>query len=165
MSLVSWETPWKPATIAIAPASSAVRIRPGVTSMIRARPCEASVITPAWLPVNERASKPEVGDRHREQRHRDPLAGGEQHVELAPRRQRADLLGEVEQLVGGVAHRGHDDDHVVAGPSGVDDALRDALDALGIGHGRAAVLLHDKAHVAKGTGMTGSESCVIRSRP
>ena len=90
----------------------------------------------------------EVGDRHREQGHRDPLARGEQHVQLAARRQRADLLREVDQLVGGVAHRRDGDDDLVAGLAGVDDALRDALDALGIGHGRAAVLLHDKAHSA-----------------
>jgi len=31
MSLVVWETPWKPATMAIAPSSIAVWIRPGVT--------------------------------------------------------------------------------------------------------------------------------------
>ena len=60
MSLVSCETPWKPATIATAPASSASRIRPGVTSMMRARPCELSVITPACEPVNDRASTPAV---------------------------------------------------------------------------------------------------------
>ncbi len=56
MSLVSCETPWKPATIAIAPASRAWEIRPGVTSMMRALPCTESVITPAWLPVKDRAS-------------------------------------------------------------------------------------------------------------
>ena len=57
-----------------------------------------------------------------------------------------DLLGEVEQLVGGVAHRGDDDDDVVAGLAGVDDALGDPLDAVGVGDGGAAVLLHDEAH-------------------
>ena len=88
----------------------------------------------------------ELGDGHREQGHRDPLAGGEQHVELARRRQRRDLLGEVAQLVGRVAHRGDDHDHVVAGPLGVDDALGDPLDAGRVGHRRAAVLLHDNAH-------------------
>src|SRR4051812_47515940 len=60
MSFVSCETPWKPATIAIAPASRAVRMRPGLTSMIRALPWDASVITPAWLPVNDRASRPRL---------------------------------------------------------------------------------------------------------
>ena len=74
-----------------------------------------------------------------------------------PRRQRADLLGEVEQLVGGVAHRRHGDDDVVAGLAGVDDALGDPLDALGVGDGRAAVLLHDQAH--------GGSSAIRRDCP
>ena len=92
MSLVSWETPWKPATIAIAPSSSALWIRPGVMSMIRALPC-ARVGDHARLRAGERPRLvAQVGDRHREQRHRDPLAGGEQHVQLTRRRQRADLL-------------------------------------------------------------------------
>ncbi len=56
MSRVSWLTPWKPATIATAPCSRARSMRPGVTSMILALPCALSVITPAWLPVKERAS-------------------------------------------------------------------------------------------------------------
>ena len=60
MSLVSCETPWKPATIMIAPSSSAPSSRPGVTSMIRARPCAEVVITPACEPVNERASYPRL---------------------------------------------------------------------------------------------------------
>src|SRR3984885_14481380 len=60
MSLVVCETPWKPATIGIAPSSIALEIRPGVTSMIRANPCTSSVITPACDPVKERASMPRV---------------------------------------------------------------------------------------------------------
>ena len=59
-SLVVCDTPWKPATIGIAPSASASAIRPGLMSMMRARPCAASVITPAWDPVNERASRPRV---------------------------------------------------------------------------------------------------------
>ena len=58
ISLVSWLTPWKPATITMWPSSRAVEIRPGVTSMILALPCTESVITPAWEPVNERAVQP-----------------------------------------------------------------------------------------------------------
>ena len=58
MSFVSWLTPWNPATIATAPSSSALRMRPGVTSMMRALPWEPSVMTPAWLPVNDLASTP-----------------------------------------------------------------------------------------------------------
>ena len=86
-------------------------------------------------------------DRHRQQRHRDALAAGEQHVELARRRDRGDLRGEVEQLVGGVAHRAHGDDDFVAGAARVDDALGDPLDALRVGDGRPAVLLDDQRHV------------------
>jgi hypothetical protein len=56
MSFVVCETPWKPATIAIAPSPIAAWMRPGVTSMIFALPCSASVMTPACEPVNERAS-------------------------------------------------------------------------------------------------------------
>ena len=55
MSLVSCETPWNPATIAIAPSLMASSIRPGVMSMILALPCAESVITPACDPVNDRA--------------------------------------------------------------------------------------------------------------
>ena len=35
-------------------------MRPGVTSMILALPCEVSVMTPAWLPVNERTVVPRL---------------------------------------------------------------------------------------------------------
>ena len=48
--------------------------------------------------------------RHRQQRHRDPLAAGEQHVQLAARGIGRHLLGQREQLVGGVAH-GRDHHH------------------------------------------------------
>jgi hypothetical protein len=60
MSLPSCDTPWNPATIGIAPSSSAPRIRPGVTSMMRALPCAELVITPAWEPVNDRPSRPRL---------------------------------------------------------------------------------------------------------
>ena len=56
MSLVSWATPWNPATIAMWPSPSASSIRPGVMSMIRALPCADVVITPACEPVKLRAS-------------------------------------------------------------------------------------------------------------
>ena len=109
-------------------------------------------MTPAWLPVNERRRQPERLDGHGQQRHRDALARGQQHVQLAARRQRRDLLREVEELVGGVAHRADDHADVVAGLAGRDDALGDPLDALGVGHGRATVLLHDQAHGCQPTG-------------
>ena len=88
----------------------------------------------------------EVRDRHREQRHRDALARGQQHVELAGRRQRRHLRREVEELVGVVTHRGDDDAHVVTVLAGRDDPLCDLLDALSVGDGRATVFLDDDAH-------------------
>ena len=51
---------------------------------------------------------------------------------LARRRRRADLLGQVEQVVGGVAHRRDDHDDVVARLLGLDDALGDAPDPVGV---------------------------------
>jgi hypothetical protein len=72
--------------------------------------------------------RPQVGDGHGEQRHRDALAGGEQHVELPRRRVRADPLGELDQLVGVVAHGGHDRHDVVAGLARGDHPLGDTAD-------------------------------------
>ena len=89
-------------------------IRPGVTSMIRALPCAESVITPAWEPVNERASRPRLA-----------IAIASSAIEIrspavssmsSSRAGGSGLtwLARSMQLVGGVAHRGDDDDHVVS---------------------------------------------------
>ena len=114
--------------------------------MMRARPWIESVITPAWLPVNERACMPRfaiaMASSAIEMRSPDvrsmssSRAGG----------QRRNLGCEREQVVGGIAHRGHHDAHVMALFAGRDDALRDLLDALSVGDRRAAVLLDDEAH-------------------
>ena len=85
-------------------------------------------------------------DGHRDQRVGDPLTRGQQHVHLPRGRGRADLPGQVEQVVGGVAHRGDHHDDVVALLLGLDDALGDAADPLGVGHRGSAVLLHDERH-------------------
>ena len=114
MSLVFCDTPWKPATIGIAPSASAEEIRPGVTSMIRRRAVHV-VGDDAGLRAGEGARlHAQGGDRHGEQRHRDALTGGQQHVKLAPGRRRGHLVRQVEQLVRGVAHRGHDHHDLVA---------------------------------------------------
>ena len=114
--------------------------------MILALPCVLSVITPAWLPVNERASWPRL-----------PIAIASSAIEIrspavsSMSSSRRGGSGETcsarsisSSVVSPIA-RDHDDD-VVAGALGVDDALGDPLDALGIGDGGTAVLLHDNAH-------------------
>ena len=85
-------------------------------------------------------------DGHRDQRVGDALTRGQQHVHLARRRRRAHLSGQVEQVVGGVAHRRDHDDDVVALLLGLHDALGDAADPLGVGHRGSAVLLYDERH-------------------
>ena len=52
------DTPWKPATIATRPASSASRIRSARISTIFALPWSVSVTIPACEPVNETAGTP-----------------------------------------------------------------------------------------------------------
>ncbi len=85
-------------------------------------------------------------DGHGDQGVGDALARGQQHVHFARRRCRADLAGEVQQVVGGVTHRGDDHDDVVACLLGLDDALGDAADPVGVGHRRSTVLLYDERH-------------------
>ena len=97
------------------------------------------------LRAGERDRVPaEIHDRHRQQRDRDLLARGEQHVELAVVRQRRDPARELEQLVGRVAHRGDDDADLTARLGGRDHPPGDALDPRGSSDGAAAVLLHDQ---------------------
>jgi hypothetical protein len=52
------DTPCAPPTTGTRPASSASRKRSGRTSRMRAFVCAVSVISPAWLPVNESACTP-----------------------------------------------------------------------------------------------------------
>jgi hypothetical protein len=146
MSLVSWLTPWKPATMAMCPSLTAVVMRPGVTSMMRALPWLESVMTPAWLPVNERALAPRfwIAMASSAIEIRSPAVSS--MSSSRPGGQRRHLLRQVEQLVGVVAIALHDHDDVAAGLLGGHDPLGHPLDALGVGHRRATVLLHDQAH-------------------
>ncbi len=101
----------------------------------------------AGLRPGERAGlRAEGGNGHRDQRVGDPLARGQQHVHLPRRRRRAHLLGEVEQVIGGVAHRRDDYDDVIALLLCFDDSLSDPADPLGVRHRGSAVFLHDESH-------------------
>ena len=90
---------------------------------------------------------PEVVDRHRDERARDPLAGREQHVELPHVRRGRDLVGEVDQPVGRLAHRRDGADDAQATLLRLDEAARDVLDLVWIGDRRAAELHHDGVEV------------------
>ena len=70
-------------------------------------------------------------DRHGQKRHRHLLAGREQAVELARGRVGIKGVRQAHQLVGRLAHRRHDGDHVVAGLLLGDQFFRNHLDALG----------------------------------
>src|SRR5690606_40607995 len=86
-----------------------------------------------------------VADRHGDERHRDALAGRQQHVELARMATPGvlrNLTGECGEVVGGVAHCGDDHDDVVARLLLPGDALRDAQDPLRRPYRCTAVLLY-----------------------
>ena len=92
-------------------------------------------------------------DRDREQRHRHALAGRDEHVELSPRRLTGRVGGrsrratrERDELVGGLAHRADDHDHVVAGAPRRHYPLGHLRDLLHVGDRRAAELLDDDRH-------------------
>ena len=146
MSLVSWLTPWNPATMAMWPALRAVWIRPGVTSMMRALPWTASVMTPAWLPVKERASWPRLAMAmaSRAIEMRSPLVSsmsssrpGGSGVTWFARSRSSSVVSPMAETT--TTYR-------AAGLAGLDDPAGDTLDALRVRHGGAAVLLHHQAH-------------------
>ena len=114
--------------------------------MMRASTWRSLVMMPGLAAGEADRVAAQLADRHRQQRHRDALAGGQQHVELAAVGVRRDLLGQREQLVGGVAHRRHDDDDVVPGAPRPHDALGDLPDAVDVRDAGAAVFLDDDGH-------------------
>ncbi len=74
------------------------------------------------------------------------FAGGQEHVHLAFARQRRDVLRELDQAVRHAAHRGDDDDDLVALRVIFGHARGDVLDAVGVAHRSAAVFLNNQCH-------------------
>jgi hypothetical protein len=66
-----------------------------------------------------------------------------EHVHLARVRPRRHLLGQLDQLVGRVAHRRDDPDDPAPGQTGGDEPGGDPADLVGVGDGGAAELHHD----------------------
>ena len=116
-------------------------------SMIRALPCVVSVMIPAWLPVKLTGLDPVAVDGDGQQRHRDALSRRQQEVQVAGDRDRRDLVGHRQQLVGGVAHRADHDHDVVAALTGLHDAAGHRHDPFRVRDRGSAVFLHDDAHV------------------
>ena len=85
-------------------------------------------------------------DRHRHQRDAHLLAGREEHVHLAGRRVVGDLLGQVDEHVGLVAHRADDHHDLVAVLLGTNRPPRRGANLLRIGDTRAAEFLNDESH-------------------
>ena len=124
------------------------RMRSARTSRILAFMWVVSVMNPAWLPVKESARHAEVVQRHAQQGGGLALAGGDEHVHLAAGPGLGDLAGQVEQVVGLLAH-GRDDHHDLVAPAhGAGHVVGDLADALGVGDRGATELLHDEGHGA-----------------
>ena len=143
---LSVETPWKPATIAICPASSASCTRPRRISTMRALPWTVSVTMPACEPVNDTALRP-----------RSLIA-----IETSATEIRSPAVSSMSCSRGCGSFetcRARSTSRSVVSPiaetttqtwlprlCGLEHATRDALDLLGAGDRGAAVLLDDDAH-------------------
>ncbi len=73
----------------------------------------------------------ELVQRHRQERHRNPLARREQHVELARRGRVADVRSKRHELVGRVSHGRDHDQHTITRLARARDAFGDVRDELG----------------------------------
>ena len=104
----------------------------------------------------------QVVDGHGQQGRRDALAGGEEHVHLARGRVLGDLLGHLDELVGGVASGGDHRDHRVSRLAGIDDAVGHAFDAGGVGHRRTPELHHHDVG-ALGLALRPADDDVLRA--
>ena len=87
-----------------------------------------------------------IGEGHGEQRCGLSFTGGEQHVHFASGLRRGNRVSESDQIVGGLAHGGHDDHDIVAALLGDGDVVGNRPNAIGIGDGCAAVFLNDQCH-------------------
>ena len=85
-------------------------------------------------------------DGHGEQAHGDAFACGHQHIHLALGRVGIDTQRLIDEIVGGIAHGRNDHCNGIALFLRLHNTAGDALDGFGVGHGGAAVFLHDESH-------------------
>ena len=104
------------------------------------------MIMPAWLPVNDRASWPmlRIAIASSAIEMRSPAVssmsssrGAGSSVTWCARSSSSSVVSPIAETATTTS---------LPGLAGLDDALRDPLDALGVRDGRAAELLHDEAH-------------------
>ena len=101
---------------------------------------------PTWLPVKLTASMPRSASAMHSSdiEMRSPVV-----ISMSISRPGwvlGDVVGQLDEVVGGLAHRARHDDHIVAVTTGEGDVLGDGTHAVGVGDGGAAVLLHDQGH-------------------
>src|SRR5699024_3084518 len=102
------------------------------------------------------------GDRHRDQRVRDPLTRGEQHIHFALGWGRIHLPGHVQQVIGRVAHRRTHHDDIVTSLLGGDDPLSHLLDTVSILQRRATVLLdHERQRPRTSFSTLATQPCPV----
>ena len=94
---------------------------------------------------------PEVGQGHDQQRHGDPLPGAHEHVVLPGRLGGADGVGQVDQVVGRLAHGADHGDHVGPLAAGPGDVVGHGTDPVGVADGGAPELLDDQWHPDEAT--------------
>lgn len=95
---------------------------------------------------------PKFLERHGEQSDGDLFAGGEKHIHLAGVggliRLIVDALREGDQIVGGIAHSGDDDDDLIVGMFIVEDSISDVEDFISGRDGAAAEFLNNESQIA-----------------
>ena len=138
--------PWKPATTQTLPSARRLATRSPLTSRILALPCAVSVMMPAWLPVKLFASMPRSASAMQSSAMlmRSPVV-----ISMSISRPGWVLetsLASLIRLSVDLPIALGDDDDVVAVPLGEGDVLGDSTNAVGVGDGRTAVLLHNQGH-------------------
>ena len=94
-----------------------------------------------------------------QERHGDALPGADQHVVLTGRLGGADRIGQVDEVVGRLAHGADHGHHVAALAAGAGDVVGHGTDPVGVADRGAPELLDDQWHPDKAT------DCAPAARP
>ncbi len=144
VTLLSVDTPWAPPTTGTRPAATASRMRRG-PNVEDLGPGVLGVGDNPGLAAGEGVCRhAEVVQGHGQQGHGLALAGGDEHVHLPARAGGRHLGGQIEQLVGLLAHGADDHDDLVAAPPGPGHVVGHAAYAIGVGDRGAPELLHEQ---------------------